>query len=441
MCGKLIRVFLILFNQLKSALLIFFTLISPDILIVSIKKNIFILIFSIKRMKIKKIEGKIILDSRKEKTIEVSVKSEAGVFIASAPEGKSKGKHEKPTFIFSVEDDIKTLSSLNLDINVNSFSELKKIEEIARDRIGANTLFALETAVLKALAFEQKKQLWQVINPEARKMPFPVGNVLGGGMHTAFVNGKKPDFQEFLVIPKAKKFSDCVFLMQKIHKNIGEILKERKVAGKLNDENAWATSLSNGEVLELLNEERKNIENESGEKIEIGIDIASSSFYDGLYMYKNEEKNLSKDEQIEYVSELVNKFDIFYIEDPLNEEDFSGFKIFREKNLGKCLIAGDDLTVTRPERFLKALKTGSVNAIIIKPNQNGSLIETRKIVEVAKKYEIATIMSHRSGETMDYSIADLAFGFQTDFVKFGVAGKEREIKLKRMIEIERQVFG
>lgn len=387
-------------------------------------------------MKIKEISARVILDSRKEETIEIGTRTSFGVFSASAPYGKSRGKHEAPAFIKNVEDDIKTIVDISgkiTQIDIEKFDDLKKIEEIASG-IGANSIFALETSILKALAFEQGKELWQVINPAARRIPHPVGNIIGGGMHVQA--SVKPDFQEFLVIPRTRKFVDDIFLMKKIHENMGKILEARKAKQGMSDENAWATNLGNEEVLQLLDEERRNIESETGEKIELGVDIAGSTFYSKEYIYKNPYKRLSREDQINYIASLASRFNLFYIEDPLDEEDFSGFAKFKEKV--KCLVVGDDLTTSNPERFLKAVKSKSINAVIIKPNQYGSLVKIKKLVDGCKKFGIITIMSHRSGETLDNALADLAFAFQTEFIKAGAVGKERDVKLKRMIEIEKQ---
>lgn len=392
-------------------------------------------------MIIKEVTGKIALDSRNEKTIQVLVRTKEGVFSGFSPSGKSKGKYEVQSFLNKIEDDIKSLQNTRLEnIEIKEFKDLEIIEKELQGKVGGNTIFALESALLKALAAEKNIEVWQLINPKARRMPMPVGNCIGGGLHTQFFNGKKPDFQEFLIIPKMTNFSDASFVMKKVHEEIGKRLKEMNACGELNDENAWSTSLSNEECLKILDEVRRMIESEVGGDIEIGVDVASSSFYNGKnYVYRNPEASLSNKEQISYVSELVENENIFYVEDVLHEEAFEYFKLFREKNKGKCLVVGDDLTVTNVKRFIEAIKNKSINAIIVKPNQIGSLIEVKKIIEIAKKLDIVTIMSHRSGETLDYILADLAFGFQTEFIKTGILGKEREAKLKRLIQIEKSI--
>jgi len=174
-------------------------------------------------------------------------------------------------------------------------------------------------------------------------------------------------------------------------------------------------------------------------KVYIGLDVAANSFYKNKkYIYKNPVEKLSKNEQINYLSELIKKYNLFYVEDGLDENDFSGFKELKKKvNKTGCLIVGDDLTTTNPSRLKKAIKMKSINAIIIKPNQIGSLLKVRKVVKICKKKGIKTIISHRSGETKDNTIADLAIGFGVDFVKTGIYGSVRKSKLDRLIKIEK----
>lgn len=392
-------------------------------------------------MRIKAVKAERIYDSRKEETISIFVKTDKGLFSASSPSGKSKGKYEAKSYIESLNGDIKLISNYSgklEQLNLFQFDDLEKVEKTVK--LGANSLFALESAILKALAAEYKLSLWEFLNDKANRFPIPVGNCIGGGMHTRNLKGKKPDFQEFLILPRAKKFSDRIFLMNKAWEITGNRLKLRKTQGSLNDEGAWSTSLGNEEVLEIMQETREELTNQIDNKIGIGIDAASSSFYSGyVYDYKNPKKQLKSIEQINHISELINNYLIEYVEDGLNEEAFNDFRLLRESVIRThpCLIVGDDLTTTNLSRLKIALNKGSINGIIIKPNQNGSLIQVKKIIELAKKHEIATIFSHRSGETLDNCVADLSFAFNVDFVKFGIKGKEREVKLNRLAEIEK----
>ncbi|MEJ2267930.1 MAG: enolase, partial [Nanoarchaeota archaeon] len=198
---------------------------------------------------------------------------------------------------------------------------------------------------------------------------------------------------------------------------------------KENDENAWMTSLNEKEVLEVL----KNA------KLPMGLDVAASSFYSRRkYNYKNPLLKRDKIEQLNYLSNLIKHFDLFYIEDAFEEEDFESFAKLLKK-FPKSLIVGDDLTVTNLKRLKKAIKMKSINAIIVKPNQVGSLIEVKDVCELARENGIKLIFSHRSGETEETILADLAFGFGADFFKCGIEGDVREEKIKRLIEIEKSL--
>ena len=169
------------------------------------------------------------------------------------------------------------------------------------------------------------------------------------------------------------------------------------------------------------------------------MDVASSAFYKKeQYIYKNSAQKLTKNEQIKYMKSLIANYDILYIEDPCDEDDFTSFRELK-KLVPSSLIVGDDLTTTNPERLKKAIRMNSINAIIVKPNQIGSLLKVKEVIDLAKHHKIKTIISHRSGETTDDTIADLAVGWECDFIKTGVYGKVRKAKLKRLIKIEKQL--
>ena len=382
---------------------------------------------------IKKVSARPILDSRKEKTILVSIKTNFGKFSASSPNGKSRGKYEQKPYKKDLQGDIRTLkqfSSYFSKDEIEKFEDLHRVEDIVDRHVGANTLFALESAVLKALAKEKRKQVWEIINPNARKLPRLVGNCIGGGLHSQS-QGKKPDFQEFLLIPRMRDAKEDFEINKKAKKEAYYLLKEKdeKFQGKKNDEDAWQTSLNEKEVLDIL----KNM------KVDIGVDIAASSFYKRKkYLYHNPVLSRDSEEQNSYISNLAKNFSLFYVEDPFEENDFSSFSKLLKKH-PDALIVGDDLTATNEKRLARALEEKSINAIIVKPNQNGSLLEVKEICETAKKHGIKIVFSHRSGETMENILADLAFGFQADFFKCGITGKEREVKIKRLIEIERKL--
>jgi enolase len=382
-------------------------------------------------MKIKSVDAKSILNSRDEKTILVTIKTNVGIFSASSPSGKSTGKYEAKQYKKTLEEDIKNLKKFSdyfSEDELENFNDLRRIEDITDRNIGANTLFALESAVLKAIAKEQKKQVWELINPDAEKSPRLVGNCIGGGKHSDTKENKKPDFQEFELIPNEKSVKKSFEVNKKAKQEIKNILEkaDEKFKGEKNDEDAWITFLNEKQVLEVLKK--------AG--LPVGLDIAASSFYKRKkYHYENPKLDRTSEEQFGYLINLIKNFDIFYIEDPFEEEDFENFAKLLKKFPDR-LIVGDDLTVTNSKRLEKAINMKSINGIIVKPNQTGSLLEVKRVCEMAKENNIKTIFSHRSGETEEDILADLAFGFGADFFKSGITSKVREVKIKRLIEIE-----
>lgn len=382
-------------------------------------------------MQIKEVSGRAIFDSRGEETVEVIILTNVGRFSASSPNGKSTGKFEAKTYKKDLAGDIKKLKEFGEYFEnefLETFDDLKRVEDIFHGHIGANTLFALESACLKAIAKEKGKEVWQIINPKANPKIRLVGNCIGGGKHSEEIDGKKPDFQEFLLIAD----EGSVKKNFKKHLEIKEMLKselkkhDEKFKGTKNDEDAWMTSLNEREVIDLL----------SKFKIDLGVDIASSSFYKRKkYSYENPRLKRTIEEHFHYVKNLVQNTNLFYVEDPFEEEDFESFaKLTKEcKN---SLIVGDDLTVTNSKRLNESIEKKSINGIIVKPNQCGSLSEVKRVCEIARENNIKIIFSHRSGETKEDILADIAYGFEADFLKCGITGIEREKKIKRLIEIE-----
>jgi len=383
------------------------------------------------------VSAKSILDSRKEKTILISIKtSEGKTFKASSPSGKSTGKYEVKPYKKSLEEDIITIKKFKKYFSeeiLEEFEDLKRVEDILEGHVGANTLYAFESAVLKAMAYGKKKEVWEFINPRAgelKKFPRLVGNCVGGGKHSE-IGGKKPDFQEFLIIPDLKSLEKSYAINKKAKETTEFLIKKKNkdFKGQKNDEDAWMVSLNEKEVLDILSELN----------ISFGVDVASSGFYKRKkYHYENPMLERDEEEQIGYISNLIKNYNLIYIEDPFHEEDYENFAKLLKK-FPNSYVVGDDLTVTNSKRLQKAIKMNSINAIIVKPNQCGSLLEVKKVCDMARENNIKIIFSHRSGETEETILADLAFGFQADFFKCGITGKEREVKIKRLIEIEKRL--
>ncbi|MDH3353171.1 MAG: hypothetical protein OEL87_01870 [Nanoarchaeota archaeon] len=388
-------------------------------------------------------------NSRGEKSVQIEVSTYEGKFKASAPSGKSKGKSEVISYNSKgIERSMQMLKIFCPKLKHRNFiikkvDDLKQIVELMRKfeakagKFGGNVNYAMESAFLKAAAADNGKELWEFINNDVNdgltpKMPMPVGNCIGGGLHSKTIKGRRPDFQEFLLIPKEKTFSRAVTINLRAYDFAKRLLKSRK----RNDENAWMTDKSNEETLEVLKIVAKKY------KLRIGLDVAASTFYEnGYYKYKNKDLIRDKVDQADYIEKLVKKFNLFYVEDGMNEGDFSGFKEIlnsvRKVKKSKTLIVGDDLTTTNPKLVRRAINAEAINSMIVKPNQIGSILEVKKVVELCKKNDITMIFSHRSGETMDDTLADYCVGFGGQFMKAGIFGQERLIKLKRVIDIER----
>lgn len=396
--------------------------------------------------------ARVIKNSRKEKSIEIVLKTYEGKFSASAPSGKSKGKNEvldyNPRGIYwSVKLANNFFKKIkNKNIGIKCIDDLKAIEKQIGDfekdfgKLGGNTIYAIESAMMKACAKEAGKELWKFIfdmmNYKKVNFPMPVGNCIGGGVHSKEVRNSKPDFQEFLLIPQEQSFSRAVTKNIHAYLYAKKLLKRKQKTFllKRNDENAWNVGLKNEEVLDVLRQVADKY------NLRIGLDVASSGFFEkGYYCYRNKSLMRDRTEQVDYIKILAKKYNIFYIEDPLMEEDFSGFKELLSKVDKNVLIVGDDLTTTNLRRVERAVRSESINAMIVKPNQIGSFYEVARVVEFCKKNKIKIIFSHRSGETMDNALGDFAVGFQADFIKTGIYGRERLIKLKRIIKIEKSL--
>ncbi|MAH46686.1 hypothetical protein CMI37_12725 [Candidatus Pacearchaeota archaeon] len=404
-------------------------------------------------MFVEEVRPRIVKNSQGEKSIEIELKTYKGKFRASSPSGKSRGKHEVVQYNPSggINSSFRMLNAFckklkHKNFMIKTFDDLKLIvQEVKKfegrfGRFGGNVTYVIEAVFLKAAAKDNSKELWKFIfdsldyniikgKKKRVKIPRPVGNCIGGGKHATEIKGKKPDFQEFLLIPNEKTFSKAITQNLRAYEYAKWLLKSRKK----DDENAWMTDKTNEEVLLVL----KNVGVKFG--VRIGIDAAASSFYNkGYYLYKNKKLIRDKIDQADYMGRLIKKFGLFYVEDPMQEEDFGGFiEIMSSVKKGKTLIVGDDLTVTNLKRVRRAVGSKGINAMIIKPNQIGSLMDVKKVMECCKKNKIVTIFSHRAGETLDDTLADLVVGFQGDFIKSGIIGRERLIKLRRVVEIER----
>ncbi len=408
------------------------------------------------KLTIKKINARKILNSRGDPTIEVEVTVKEGKRVAfgraAAPSGASKGRYEVVDLpAGGVDGAIEKVGKLVPKLaNLDAFNQAK-VDEALRgidgtpdlSELGGNTTVAVSMAVAKAAAAVKQVPLFVYLGGgKACELPYPLGNIIGGGKHAG---GRAPDIQEFLVVAVgAKKFVEAFLANSKVHKKVRAMLMQSNstFTGGKGDEGAWAPNMNNEEALELLSSACGEVSGELGLEIRPALDVAASSFYDdekGEYVYKREGLTRDRGEQIDFITNLVEKYGLFYVEDPLAEEDFEGFAELTKKIGRKCLICGDDLFVTNVKLIQTGIISNAANAVLIKPNQIGTLTDTLRAVELAKRNKYTPVISHRSGETTDETIAHLAVAWRCPMIKTGVVGGERIAKLNELIRIEEEL--
>lgn len=414
-------------------------------------------------MKINNIHAIEILDSRGYPTLRTFVELENGIFAsASVPSGASTGKHEaielrdKELKRYNGKGVLKAINNINSiladklkGINIESLEKIdKKMIEIDgtenKSKIGANAILSVSLAAIRCLSVVRKQPLWQTINeyyfPNIKPgFPRLMVNIINGGKHANW----NFDIQEFMISPKTKKPSEALRISSEIFHSLEKILKENNYSVLVGDEGGFSPAFqTNREPFETI---IKAI-NLSGYKttidVDLGIDVAASEIYNfGFYQFKKEERNLSTEQLTDFYLDLKNEYPIYFFEDPFSEDDWDGFVNFTKKITqlnGTTLIIGDDLYVTNPERIKKGIEKKATNAVLIKPNQIGTLLETTEAIKITKKSGLKIIISHRSGETEDSFIADLAYASASDFLKSGSTSRsERLSKYNRLIEIEK----
>jgi len=394
-----------------------------------------------------------VLDSRGNPTVEADIRTESGGFgRARAPSGASTGgfeavelpareaiaaarEHAVPRLLDGVYvgDQRSVDRALRAADGTNDFS-----------RIGANSAVALSMAAAHAAADVLGAPLFQHLGGAFRgdEAPVPLGNVIGGGEHAADAT----DFQEFLAVPVGAPSAEAaVFANAAVHDAVGDLLADRGVAAGKGDEGAWAPAIADSEALAVLAEAVDSVTTDVGFEIRMGLDIAATELYDetaGVYRYGDTVR--SPDEQLAHVAELVETYDLVYVEDPLTETDFPGFATLTER-VGEppttdqhsgTLICGDDLFVTSAERLIRGIEAGAANSILVKPNQVGTLTGAFDAIERAHTAGYRPVVSHRSGETEDTTIAHLAVATGAPYLKTGTVGGERTAKLNELIRIE-----
>jgi len=386
-----------------------------------------------------------IYDSRGTGTIECDIVTDKCTIVSMAPSGASTGKTERK--VLPAKGIGEAITKFKKEIapkmikweigNQRSFDEFLHEVDGTNDFSGIGTALStsLSIAYAKYSAYVQEIPLYKYIADLAGttiKMPYLMGNVMNGGKHA--IGG--PDIQEYLSLSMGKNIRESIEANFTVHKHIAEILKKKgmKAIGK-GDEGGWVVSLGNVEALEILHTACSEVREEYGYNVYPALDFAASQIYsNGLYKYK--EQSLDLEGQIGFVSNIVDKYGLLSVEDPIDEGDFEGFAKLTNKIGNKALVIGDDLYTTDTKRLEKGIALGSTNAVLVKVNQIGTLTDTVEFVKQSVRYKYKNVVSHRSGETCDPSIAHISVGLGSYALKTGVMGGERVSKLNELIKIE-----
>ncbi len=406
--------------------------------------------------KIKNIVGREILDSRGNPTVEVDVILETGEFgRASVPSGASTGSKEAlelrdgDNSRYLGKGVLKAVNNVNTIICDNLLGKevlnQTEIDQIMieldgtenKSKLGANAMLGVSLACIKASAKFNKVPLHEYIG-EGTTLPVLMMNILNGGAHA----DNNLDFQEFMIIPQASTVKERLRIGAEVFHTLKKVLNEKGYNTGVGDEGGFAPNLkSNKEALDLICSAIKKAGYELRKDVCLGLDVAASEFYkDGLYELKGEGRTLNSDELIDFYTDLVNSYPIISIEDGLNETDYKGFKNLTNKLGSKIQLVGDDLFVTNKKIFSDGIEKGIANAILLKANQIGTVTEMLETIEIAKKNNYKTIISHRSGETEDTFIADFAVGLDLGQIKTGSLSRtDRMCKYNQLIRIEEDI--
>lgn len=408
------------------------------------------------------IHARQILDSRGNPTVEVDVLTENGSFgRAAVPSGASTGAHEAVELRDNDKSTYMGKGVLNAVANVNDIlaKELQGIDVFEQNaidnlmleidgtdnkgKLGANAILGVSLAVAKAAAQESRQPLYRYIGGvNANTLPIPMMNILNGGAHA----DNKVDFQEFMVMPVgAPSFSEALRWGAEIFHNLKTVLKKKGYSTNVGDEGGFAPDFaSNEEAIETVINAIEAAGYKPGEDVFIAMDPAVTEFYDeekGLYIFKKSDKReLTSEQMVDFWLDWIAKYPIISIEDGLAEDDWNAWKLFTEKAGKKIQLVGDDLFVTNTKRLQKGIDMGVGNSILVKVNQIGSLTETINAVSLAQTNGYTSVMSHRSGETEDSTIADLAVALNTGQIKTGSASRsDRIAKYNQLLRIEEEL--
>ena len=402
--------------------------------------------------KILDVDGRVVYNSRGEETIEVSIVVEGGVGKYASPIGMSVGSLEVNPYpkggireaMNLLKGEIRSkLIGFNYESQEDIDNYISEIDGTGNyNRIGSVVSLGISVAAAEAAAKSLNIPLYYWLGGEdTNYLPVPLGNIVGGGKHA---RGLSIDIQEVLAFPtNAHSIRDAISAMFSLHREVGVILSKRDrffTAGR-NDEGAWVTTLTEADVFNIMWEAIDSVKSQYNIKFALGIDVAATSLWDNelrLYVYNRTKTLRDRNEQIEYMISLAKDYNIAYIEDPLNEQDFPGFTEIT-KRLKNRIVVGDDLYVTSASRLILGVSDKAGNGVIIKPNQVGDLTKSKQAVDVAKRGGFKVIVSHRSGETMYPHLSSIAVGYRADMIKCGVLGGERVDKLNELMKIEEEL--
>ena len=406
-------------------------------------------------MKIIDVRGREILDSRGNPTVEVDVVLENGIVgRAAVPSGASTGEREALELRdggdrFNGKGVLKAVENVNgplRDLVIGMDAANQKELDYAminldgtetKSKFGANAILGISMAAMKASALNEGKPLYEYVG-DGIVMPKPMMNIINGGAHA----DNKLDFQEFMIIPQRDTIHERVRVGAEVFHTLKKVLNEKGLATGVGDEGGFAPDLqSNTEGFELIMEAIRKAGYEPGKDVCLAIDVAASEFYkDGKYNLVGEGRSLTTDELIDFYEELVNKYPIISIEDPVDENDWDGFTKITERLGDKIQLVGDDLFVTNKKCLQMGIDKHAGNAILLKVNQIGTITETLETIELAREHGYATIISHRSGETEDTTIADLAVGLNLGQIKTGSMSRtDRICKYNQLMRIEEEL--
>ena len=407
-------------------------------------------------MKIKDVIGREILDSRGNPTVEVDVILENGIVgRAAVPSGASTGEREALEMrdggtrymgkgvlnaVGHVNNELRNLV-IGMDASNQRELDYAMINldgTETKSKLGANAILGVSMAALKASAIEAGLPLYKYIG-NGTMLPKPMMNIINGGAHAT----NNLDFQEFMIIPNRDTIKERLRVGAEVFHTLKKVLKERDLSTGVGDEGGFAPNLSsNTEGFELIVEAITKAGYTPGVDVNLAIDVAASEFYEnGKYVLRGENnRTLTTEELIEFYEELVNKYPIISIEDPVDENDWEGFKLITERLGDKIQLVGDDLFVTNKKCLQKGIDMKAGNAILLKVNQIGTITETLETIELARENGYNTVISHRSGETEDYTIADLAVGLNLGQIKTGSMSRtDRICKYNELIRIEEEL--